>query len=59
MSTEEEPEMTQRSGRAAMDAAEKWTMPINSWGIILNQLQVYFGERMDAYIYKYEKCKLL
>lgn len=33
-----------------MDAAEKWTMPIQSWGIILNQLQVYFGERMDAYI---------
>ena len=33
-----------------MDAAEKWTMPIQSWGIILNQLQVYFGERIDAYI---------
>ena len=33
-----------------MDASEKWTMPIQNWGIILNQLQVYFGERVEAYL---------
>lgn len=33
-----------------MDASEKWIMPIQNWGIILNQLQVYFGERVDAYL---------
>lgn len=33
-----------------MDASEKWTMPIQNWGIILNQLQVYFGERVDPYL---------
>ena len=33
-----------------MDTSEKWTMPIQNWGIILNQLQVYFGERVDAYL---------
>lgn len=31
-------------------AYEKWTMPLRDWGIILNQLRVYFGERMDVYI---------
>ena len=31
-----------------MDASEKWTMPIRDWGIILNQLMVYFKERVDA-----------
>ena len=33
-----------------IDAYEKWTMPLRDWGIILNQLRVYFGERMDVYI---------
>ena len=33
-----------------IDASEKWTMPIHDWGIILNQLRVYFGERMDEFI---------
>jgi len=33
-----------------MDASEKWTMPIQNCGIILNQLQVYFGERVDVYL---------
>jgi putative transposase len=33
-----------------MDAYEKWTMPIQNWEIILNQLQVSFGERVDAYL---------
>ncbi|KPQ41261.1 MAG: transposase, partial [Candidatus Methanoperedens nitroreducens] len=25
------------------DASEKWTMPMREWGIIVNQLRVYFG----------------
>lgn len=32
------------------DASEKWTMPLRDWGIILNQLSVFFGERVDEYI---------
>jgi transposase-like protein len=32
------------------DASEKWTMPMLEWGIILNQLRVYFGERVDTYL---------
>ncbi|SNQ60580.1 transposase (fragment) [Candidatus Methanoperedens nitroreducens] len=31
-----------------MDASEKWTMPIRDWGVILNQLMVYFKERVDV-----------
>jgi len=33
-----------------MDTSEKWTMPIPNWGIILNQLTVYFKERIESYI---------
>lgn len=33
-----------------MDATEKWTMPIQNWGTILNQLRVYFDERVDGYL---------
>jgi transposase-like protein len=33
-----------------MDTSEKWTMPIQNWGIILNQLTVYFKERIESYI---------
>lgn len=33
-----------------MDTSEKWTMPIRDWGIILNQLMVYFKDRVDAYL---------
>lgn len=33
-----------------MDVSEKWTMPIRDWGIIINQLRIYFGERMDEYL---------
>ena len=32
------------------DASEKWTMPMREWGIIVNQLRVYFGERVDTYL---------
>ena len=30
----------------SQDIAEKWTMPIRDWGLIFNQLSVYFEERM-------------
>lgn len=33
-----------------MDTSEKWTMPIPNWGIILNQLTIYFKERVESYI---------
>ena len=33
-----------------MDISEKWTMPLRDWGIILNQLRVYFGDRVDVYL---------
>ncbi len=32
------------------DASGKWTMPLHNWGMIVNQLRLYFGERMDAYL---------
>lgn len=32
------------------DASEKWTMPMRDWGIMLNQLRVYFGDRVDIYL---------
>lgn len=35
---------------AVSDASEKWNMPIWDWTTILNQLRVYFGERVDAYL---------
>lgn len=33
-----------------MDASEKWTLAIPNWGIILNQLAIYFKERIESYI---------
>lgn len=33
-----------------MDKSEKWTMPVRDWGLVLNQLRIYFGERLDAYL---------
>lgn len=35
---------------AVSDASEKWGMPLWDWTTILNQLRVYFGERVDAYL---------
>ncbi len=32
------------------NASEKWTMPMRDWGIIVNQLRVYSGERVDTYL---------
>lgn len=34
-----------------IDTSEKWTQPIKHWGVILNQLTVYFKERVQSYIY--------
>lgn len=33
-----------------MDKSEKWTMPVRDWGLVLNQLRIYFGDRLDAYL---------
>lgn len=33
-----------------MDNTKKWTMPIREWGTIVNQLSVYFGERITPYL---------
>jgi len=33
-----------------MDKAEKWTMPIRDWSIIINQMGVYFGERLTNHL---------
>ena len=30
----------------SQDIEEKWTMPIRNWGLILNQLMVYFEGRI-------------
>lgn len=32
------------------DASEKYTMPVPNWGIVVNQLRVYFGARMEKYL---------
>jgi transposase-like protein len=33
-----------------MDKTEKWTMPIRDWGLIINQMGVYFGERINKHL---------
>ena len=33
-----------------MDESEKWKMTIREWGTIMNQLMVYFKDRIEAYI---------
>lgn len=33
-----------------MDATEKWTNPVHNWSSIINQLSVYFGERVTKYM---------
>lgn len=33
-----------------MDTSEKWTMPVRDWGMIISQLGIYFGERVDNYL---------
>ena len=33
-----------------IDASEKWTLPIRDWGLVVNQLRIYFSERMDAHL---------
>mgnify|MGYP003291391829 CR=1 FL=1 len=30
----------------SQDIQEKWTMPISNWGLILNQLMIYFEGRI-------------
>jgi len=33
-----------------MDASVKWTLPLRNWGLIIQQLQIYFKGRLDGYI---------
>ena len=33
-----------------IDTKEKWTMPIHNWPLIINQLIIKFGERIEKYI---------
>lgn len=33
-----------------MDKTEKWTMPIHNWSLIVNQMSVYFKERMTNHL---------
>jgi len=35
-----------------MDSAKKWTMPIFNWNIIINQIIIFFGERITKYLDK-------
>lgn len=34
-----------------MDTSERWTAPAHEWGIIINQLRIYFGERVDMHLH--------
>ena len=31
---------------ATMNIVDKWTMPIRDWGLILDNLMIYFGDRI-------------
>jgi len=35
-----------------MDRTEKWTMPVHNWSLIVNQLGIYFKERLTNYLMK-------
>jgi putative transposase len=35
-----------------MDKTEKWTMPIHNWSLIVNQMSVYFKERLTNHLMK-------
>ena len=30
-----------------MQIVDKWTMPIRDWGMILDNLMIYFGDRVN------------
>jgi len=33
-----------------MDTSEKWTMPIHNWSTIINQMTIYFEDRITQYL---------
>jgi putative transposase len=35
---------------AVMDASKKWTTALRDWSTIINQLRIYYGERIDNYL---------
>lgn len=34
-----------------IDTSRKWSMPMRDWGVIINQLRIYFGERVDEHLW--------
>lgn len=34
-----------------MQIVDKWTMPIRDWGMILDNLMIYFGDRVNVALY--------
>jgi len=34
-----------------IDTSKKWTTAIRDWGAIINQLRMYFDERVDKYLW--------
>jgi len=34
-----------------IDTSKKWTTAMRDWGVIINQLRIYFGERVDTYLW--------
>ncbi len=35
---------------AVMDLSEKWTAPVDNWGLVIGQLRIHFGDRIDQYV---------
>lgn len=35
-----------------IDTSKKWTLPMREWSVIINQLRIYFGERVDTYLWR-------
>ena len=33
-----------------MEMTKKWTMPVQNWGQVVQQLGIYFGSRIEPYI---------
>jgi putative transposase len=35
---------------AVMDASKKWSLALRDWSAIINQLRIYYGDRIDKYL---------
>lgn len=38
---------------ALIEMSKKWTCPRPNWGLILSQLRIYFGDRLERYLNEY------